>query len=135
MARVVLTGVEQAQMKILEVDQYTRNHVAAKMLDAAATVVKNLASERAPAGRTGELGASMEITGSGPVDRFVGPGKRAFYGRFVERGTPERTQKTTGKSTGSVAPQRFLRPALDDPQVVNEASKTFKVEMGKVGAI
>lgn len=38
----------------------------------------------------------------------------AFYGTFVELGTPERVRKRSGGSTGRMPAQPFLRPAYDE---------------------
>jgi len=127
--QIILEGAGEAQRKILALSAYGRSVVASAILDAAAEVVREKAVENVRR-RSGQLADSIEVEGSGPDERKVGPNKDGFYGRYVELGTPERSQKS-GRKTGRMPSFPFLRPALDDPAVVETANRTFREEMLK----
>lgn len=44
---------------------------------------------------------------------FMGPSETAYYAKWIEFGTGPRVQKTTGRNTGRVTPDPFMRPAFD----------------------
>lgn len=44
---------------------------------------------------------------------FMGPSETAYYAKWIEYGTGPRVQKRSGRETGSVSPDPFMRPAFD----------------------
>ena len=52
-------------------------------------------------------------SGRSILNLFVGATDRIPHGHLIEFGTGPRTQKTTGRYTGSVTPDPFLQPAWD----------------------
>lgn len=91
-----------------------------------ATVIRDEARRRAP-NRSGNLQRNIvrvvldvsESAAKVGVSWALkdGPSRQpGFYGLFLEKGTRERVQSTTGRSTGSVRAQPFLAPAMEAMQ-------------------
>lgn len=90
---------------------------------AAGEIVRKDASARAPV-RTGKLSRNIilveEDNKENPAVK-IGPAKKVFYGKFIERGTSK------------MAARPFLRPALDENKdaIRQEIAKAMKEAISK----
>jgi len=143
---IELIGEEELIAKLKAIDIAGQTVVISSALDAGADTVVEVARDKAPGPRTGTLDKGIVAEGEGPLERKVGFTRDAFYGKPLEFGTGPRKLKkphrvkidgkwVTVTHTGSLPARPFLRPALDDPKVQDDAQRAFKAEMRKLGGI
>jgi len=87
--------------------------------------LRDAAREKAPVGPTGNLRdriKAFQLPKRGDNPRSAECQSSAQHDHFIEFGTSERYQKTTGRYTGSMERKPFFRPAIDEnkERVYNE---------------
>jgi len=107
-------------------EETAREHMREAAL-AGAEVIRAEAEQKAPR-KIGTLAGDMQKEISkqtkSRVEIKIGPGKKGWYGRYVEEGHALVVKK---KTVGHVAPHPFLRPAFDEK--VNEAQDAMAAEL------
>lgn len=131
-----LEGLDVLERRLLTLEKKTAKRVVRRALRDSAKIVVESARAKVPEG-TGALRESLGTIarvgkGKNFETMFIGsraknkaalalanagrskPIRGIFYGHMIERGTVARSNKVSGANRGSVAPQPFLRPALDE---------------------
>jgi HK97 gp10 family phage protein len=83
--------------------------------------------------RAALIGAARALAQAGTFSEvIIGPDRRP-YAHMIEFGTGPRVQKETGRFTGQVAPQPYLRPAFDETAgaVLDGIADDLRVEVTK----
>lgn len=103
--KVEVIGKKELLAKLRAIDEKMATTALEQAAEVGAKVIEDSASQRAPR-RTGRLAGSIihEVASKTKdgVDVIIGPGRDAFYGLYQELGTSK------------MAPNPFLRPALDE---------------------
>ncbi|KKN14049.1 hypothetical protein LCGC14_1000140 [marine sediment metagenome] len=123
--KFILKGDKELERKLKMLGRSTVENILEEAVLAAAEPIQKQASSNAPR-ETGNLSDSIEIEigekSHGKVEVKIGPGKNAFYGKFVELGTV------------NAPPHPFLRPAVKQKknEAFNEFSKVVRKALNTV---
>lgn len=144
--RAELHGAKELENALRELPKRTGKSAVRRSLKKAAGPIAEDAQSRAPS-KSGKLKRRIQVATQlsrrqrrsrakgkvkGQVDVFVGAGP-SRHAHLVEFGTGPRRHRKTGKSTGSMPPQPFLRPAWESGhrRALKDFSKLLWVEIEK----
>lgn len=116
--QVEVTGLRQTMKALENLSDSMRADALKGAIEKASEPVVRSAKGRAPSAviARGIRVVNVIVKNDGEIKSEIGlPGGRKpwFHGLFVELGTGPRIQKTTGRRTGSMPADPFLRPAFD----------------------
>ena len=125
--RMKVEGGDKIARKLqMMAEEVARTHMRECAL-AGAEVIRAEAATLAPR-KTGTLAGDIQKEvkkqTKSRVDVHIGPGKKGWYGRFVEDG---HAIVVAGKKVGDVPPHPFMRPAFDAK--TDEAYDAFEAEL------
>lgn len=131
---VRVSGTKEASRALRRLSGSVRADLLVDVMHEAAEPIVRSAKGRAPSDIIAEgiRVVNVNVGSGGEVTAEVGlPGGRKpwFHGLFVELGTGPRIQKTTGRRTGSMPADPFLRPAFDAEK--NNVRLIFAEELRK----
>lgn len=131
---VRVSGTKEASRALRRLSGSVRADLLVDVMHEAAEPIVRSVKGRAPSDIISEGIRVVNVTveSGGEVTAEVGlPGGRKpwFHGLFVELGTGPRIQKTTGRRTGSMPADPFLRPAFDAEK--NNVRLIFAEELRK----
>ena len=124
-SRFILKGDKELKRKLKQLGTVLVAHVLEEAALAAAEPIKKQAEANAPR-KTGTLAKDIHVEvgekSIGKVEVKIGPGKKGFYGKFVELGTVKSP------------PHPFLRPAVKQKkkEAFQEFSDVIRTALAKV---
>lgn len=130
--KVRIKGLKQAMRRVRQLSEAGQRAALEPAMTKAAQPLIRSAQGRAPSRVIAEgiQVVNVVIKSKSGIRLEVGlPGGRKpwFHGLFVELGTGPRVQKTTGRRTGSMPADPFLRPAFDAEK--NNVRNIFAAEL------